>query len=772
MWWTSLLKTVRPRNNRQASRPRIRPASVHPTLEALERRDVPSISFHGVSPPLVGQGIAVGDFNHDGVPDLASLGAVSYGQVAVSLGNGDGTFRDPIPSANLPGVVALAVGDFNGDGRLDLAGAGPDDPVVALTYGNGDGTFQAPINHDIGQHPADLAVADFNGDSRPDVATVNTADNSVTILLNDGAGGFLTSTSYPVGTGPVALTVGDFNGDGEPDAATADFGSNTVSILLNNGAGSFNPAVHFITGDQPTALAAGDFNGDGKADLAILDASGGRSMRSNGDGTFQFLSNLNPNYTSPAQLIVRDLNQDGRLDLAYTYTTTYADGYSVVWGDEGSFNTVTYYYFDVYDQTDVDWLEGRGDGYFTYAGSSVLEYGNYVYTAGPFWVPDYFTPPPDYTFHTTSMAAGDFDGNGFPDLTMVESDSYSYVLINDALPSLPRLSINNLSVTEGNSGTTSAIFTVSLSVPSTSPVTVQYATTDGTAIAGSDYEVASGTLNFAPGETSKTIAVSVIGDILDEPDETFSVNLSAPTNAELGNSQGIGTILDDDPPPPTMTINDASVSEGNSGTVNAVFTVSLSAPTTVPVTVNYATANGTATAGSDYQSQSGTLTFAPGEISKTVTVAVNGDRLGEGDERFTVGLTSASNATISDGLGEGTILDDEPRISISDATKKEGRPGHTTQFTFTVTLSAAYDQAVTMSFRTVDGAATTSDNDYVAQSGTLTFAPGERSKTITIVVNGDSKKEADETFYLDLFGNSGNSVFTKNRGVGTILNDD
>ena len=105
-------------------------------------------------------------------------------------------------------------------------------------------------------------------------------------------------------------------------------------------------------------------------------------------------------------------------------------------------------------------------------------------------------------------------------------------------------------------------------------------------------------------------------------------------------------------------------------------------------------------------------------------------------------------------------------------TKAEGKKGHTTLFTFTVTLSAAYDQAVTMSFRTVDGTATTSDNDYVAQTGTLTFAPGETTKTITIVVNGDSKKEVNETFYLDLLGNSSNSLFTKNRGIGTILNDD
>jgi hypothetical protein len=94
------------------------------------------------------------------------------------------------------------------------------------------------------------------------------------------------------------------------------------------------------------------------------------------------------------------------------------------------------------------------------------------------------------------------------------------------------------------------------------------------------------------------------------------------------------------------------------------------------------------------------------------------------------------------------------------------------QFTFTVTLSAAYDQPVTMLFKTTDGTAKTSDSDYVARTGTLTFAPGETTKTITIVVDGDSRKEASETFYLDLFGLSSNALFTKNRGLGTILNDD
>ena len=133
--------------------------------------------------------------------------------------------------------------------------------------------------------------------------------------------------------------------------------------------------------------------------------------------------------------------------------------------------------------------------------------------------------------------------------------------------------------------------------------------------------------------------------------------------------------------------------------------------------------------------------------------------------------TGDNDYIATSGTGWGIILDNEPRISISDVTKMEGRSG-TTLFVFTVTLSAAYDQAVTMSYRTVNGTATTGDGDYIAKTGTLTFAPGETTKTVTIEVKGDSKREGNETFYLDLYGLSINGLFTKNRGIGTILNDD
>jgi hypothetical protein len=232
----------------------------------------------------------------------------------------------------------------------------------------------------------------------------------------------------------------------------------------------------------------------------------------------------------------------------------------------------------------------------------------------------------------------------------------------------------------------------------------------------------------------------------------------------------VGTIVDDEP---RISITPSvSRGEGNTGQTPFAFIVTLSSTYDAPVTVGWATGAGSATAGSDYQAASGTLTFAPKETSKAVTVLVNGDRLPEPNETFVVNLSNPNYGVMSDSQGVGTILDDEPRISISDVSKKEGKKNQTTLFTFTITLSAAYDQAVTMSFKTTDGTATTGDNDYVAKSGTLTFAPGETTKTITIVVNGDNKREANETFYLDLFGLSSNALFTRKRGTGTILNDD
>ncbi len=227
----------------------------------------------------------------------------------------------------------------------------------------------------------------------------------------------------------------------------------------------------------------------------------------------------------------------------------------------------------------------------------------------------------------------------------------------------PTIAINDVSLNEGNSGTTSFVFTVSLSAASGQTVTVNYSTADGTATAGSDYTAIPNTvLTFAPGETTKSVTVLVNGDTTPEANETFNVNLATPTNATIADPQGLGTIVNDDAALPSLAINDVRVVEGNSGTVNAVFTVTLSQASATAVSVAYATANGTATAGSDYVATSGTLNFAAGQTTQTITVVVNGDTLKEANETFFVNLSGASGAAIGDNQGLGIIIDDDRAI--------------------------------------------------------------------------------------------------------------
>ena len=338
----------------------------------------------------------------------------------------------------------------------------------------------------------------------------------------------------------------------------------------------------------------------------------------------------------------------------------------------------------------------------------------------------------------------------------------------------PEITINDVTVTEGNSGTVNANFTVTLSAASAQTVKVDFATADGTANTPADYQSNNGTLTFNPGDLTKTITVLVNGDTMDEPNETFFVNLSNVSNAVVLDSQGQGTINDNDAAP-SLSINDVVVSEGDSASTSATFTVSLSAASGFTVTVNYATADNTATAGSDYQATNGTVTFNPGETSKPVTVLVNGDTDFEQNESFFVNLSSPLNATIADGQGVGTINNDDPlpptpNFFIDDVNLSEGNTGTKTA-DFTVTLNPEANQQVTVQFATANGTAT-AGSDYQSNSNTLTFAPGETSKQVSININGDTLVEPDETFFVNLSNASAGTNIGDPQGIGTIQNDD
>ena len=343
---------------------------------------------------------------------------------------------------------------------------------------------------------------------------------------------------------------------------------------------------------------------------------------------------------------------------------------------------------------------------------------------------------------------------------------------------LPLLTITpTVSAPEANADTHAAVFTVTLASASTNIVTVDFLTANGTAIeADNDYEPQTGTLTFAAGETTKTISIDVNGDTKREADESFNVILFHAINARLkkGKTTGTGTITNDDALPAASIGTPATVFEGNTGTKIITFPVTLTSASDQIVTLNFATANGTATvAGNDYNAASGTLTFAPGETTKDISVTIKGDTTAESDETLTVTLSAPTNATIATAVATGTIGDDDTTATLSvnnPASIDEGNTGNATLL-FTVSLLTASTQTVTVAYATADGTATVADNDYTATTGTLTFAPGQTSKTVSVTVKGDTRNEAHETFTLVL-SNPTNAIIAAPTGTATITNDD
>ncbi|MGZ6994149.1 MAG: Calx-beta domain-containing protein [Acidimicrobiia bacterium] len=229
----------------------------------------------------------------------------------------------------------------------------------------------------------------------------------------------------------------------------------------------------------------------------------------------------------------------------------------------------------------------------------------------------------------------------------------------------PEVSIGNASIVEGNTGRRSVRVTVSLSGPTTNPVTVDYATAPGTATDGSDYVAKSGTITFAPGATAAAISIPVKGDRLVEPNEAFKVKLSNPQNADFRRRSGGVSILNDDRATPVtgvrMSIGAASIVEGNADVRGVKFTVALSEPAATAVSVHFDAVPGTATAVNpkDFRAASGDLTLPAGATTGVVSIRVVGNAVVEPNETFTVQLSAAVGATIDRAIATGTILNDD-----------------------------------------------------------------------------------------------------------------
>ncbi len=565
------------------------------------------------------------------------------------------------------------------------------------------------------------------------------------------AGNYDTGFSYSP-----AIATADFNNDGALDlAATVGSSLPRISVRLGDGAGGFGAAQEFAVGGyDPNSIFVADFNHDTKLDILEAGVGDFNILMGNGDGTFQSAVTT---YTGDfPQVALGDFNNDSSIDLVVGwYHWDFGLHYQPYLGNGlGGFAAGTAE--NIQGAGELAAVELNNDGRLDVAladGRVLLGNGNGTFQ---------FDYNQQFLLNGGAIATGDFTDEENADV-VVASDTQLAVLPG-----------------RGDGGFHAPIHYSSNGIPHSA-----VATTDVDGDGKLDAVVADknaatvsamlgngdGTLRFAGAFPTGSSPSSVaIGDFNGDgrPDVAVA-NADSNNFSVLLNDGNWATVP---PPPPTISIGDTTVTEGNAGTNNATFAVTLAGPAAVDVSVRYETQNVTATQLTDYAFTSGTLTISAGQTSGTITVAIHGDRLAEFTESFSVNLSAPTNAAIADGQAIGTIIDNEPRISISDVSKAEGKKGATTLFKFTITLSAAYDQPVTMSYRTVDGTATTAGSDYVAKSGTLTFAPGEITKTITIEVKGDSKRETNEYFYLDLYGNSSNSLFTKSRGIGTILNDD
>jgi uncharacterized repeat protein (TIGR01451 family) len=402
--------------------------------------------------------VAVGDLNADGFADIVAARASSPSNFSVLIGNGDGTFA---AAANYShggaGSPSIAIGDANSDGAPDLVFTlgNADTLNVKIELGNGHGAFpdDGIISYTAGGAPVAAVLADFNSDGKPDIATANGTSANVSVLLNSSVchvncGTIVPTSNYGAGNAPRQVALGDFNRDGKPDVAVANAGANTIGILLGNGDGTLVPAANYTVGATPRSVVLADFNRDGKSDLAVANSGASSVSILIGQGNGAFATAVNHAVgPGPSSVAVGDFNLDGKPDLVT------ANGAGLA----GSDNNVSV-------------RLGNGDGTF----AAAVHYG-------------------DGGFQAASVAVGDFNGDGSPDLVVANhalaQESYSVLMGNGDGTFAPYL-IDFIDVqgpTEVRLGDLNADGKIDFALASASSVPIYLGRGDGTFQLSGDY---------------------------------------------------------------------------------------------------------------------------------------------------------------------------------------------------------------------------------------------------------------------------------------------
>jgi Calx-beta domain/FG-GAP-like repeat len=714
---------------------------------------VTQIDNGGLSPI----GLISSDFNSDGKPDVVSAN-IDSNNLSVFFGNGNGGFAVPI-NLSLPNKPrSLLLADTNGDGRKDiLCFAQPDNLPQSLfvTYfSNGDGTFQrGPIDQTTGDFRATVVIPPFvgkaNNDNFDDLFSADTANNRVIVSKSfpNGTLSFLATLS--VGNAVRGVTGGDFNQDGKLDAAVL---ASSIYIFLGDGNGVFELAGVFSSGDSNSSIATADFNNDG-----ILDLVAGKDNNSpvqSSNGKLNVLLGVGKGgFLPPREFTLgrgiysinsADFDGDGNNDIAAV--------------NSGYFNSSTANY-----DTRISILYGNSTGDFP-------RISNFIGSSYP-----------------RGLVIGNFDTDSSPDIITGDYNLDRLSILKNTCLSAPATNLPSLSlssdlvIAEGDVGTANSNVTVSLSAVSSVAVRVKYYTAPQTnpfnfsgdfaeAVGKSDYLPLSGTLVFQPGETSKTLTLGIRGDTIDEYDEKFMLYLTNGSNATILRGKTQITISDNDAPP-TVSIGNASIAEGNSGNTILNLPVTLSSISGKSITVNAVSGGGTATAGTDYTSINGIFTIQPNVLTTNLPVNVIGDLQFEPNETFQVDLTEPVNATIINGRGTATILNDDTGGLVQFDSATYAANEITGGININLTRTGGTAGGVSVRFFTQAGTAT-AGVDYTEVSTTVTFAANETTKSVFVPITLDQLNETDETVNLRLDTPFGVGFGTISSAILTIQDND
>jgi uncharacterized protein (TIGR03437 family) len=590
-----------------------------------------------------------------------------------------------------------------------------------------------------------LASGDFDGDGDRDLAVSLPDSDSVAVRLGDGAGNFGPAKNFGAGGKPGVLAVGDFNGDGKQDVAAVNLGAaGGASLLLGDRAGNLGgPSTFAAPRPLSQSLAAADFNGDVKLDLAVshggrchiegCDANKVAVLLGDGAGGFGAPADF-PAGFGPGTVVAADFNGDHKTDLALS---TFVSSHST--------------------------FVLLGDGAGGFGAPTQLQRGG------------------------RGVVSGDFNEDGKPDLAV--GDSTLSVFLGDGAGGFGAPSsldaggvVNNLVAADFDSD---GHLDLAFGKVSTQFDGVSVSTGDGLGGFAPPVNVPTGILFQFVSPTFFVVA----GDF-DEDGRTDLVQ----TGFADAQRSAITTALNSTPaacpaptptpaPLPLLSLDAAPVAEGNTGTANAVVTVTLSHASSQTVTVDYATVEslaneGRAVAGEDFLPVSGTLVFEPGVTSRTVNVPVVGDTIYEGiEEAFGLSFSNAVNATLGTNTGVRITIPDAdpaPTVTINDATAQERDAGANADMVFSICQSFTTGAQTVVNYVVENGTAV-GGADFLPAHGTqgsVTINPGELCKPVTVTVVGDDSVEPDETVIVRLNGGFNFAGQSRPFGVGTVVNDD